>query len=558
MSEKTQQTIIGNRIYFLDNLRTFMIFLVVLIHAGIVYDSSGSGEYFWIVFDLSTNAISGILNLIIDIMVMPTIFFVSGFFAPLSLKNRDGWAFLKSRFKRLIIPWVIAVFTLIPLYKMIFLFARNLPQENWTTYFHFSNGFFSQSWLWFLPVLFLFDVLYLLFSKIHINISKITLKKAVWPVFFIGFIYLFCMDIFGGQGWTKTIVIDFQNERLLIYFMIFLVGSLCFKQKTFESKGKNRRLYIILSCTVWIPVYLYISLLQFSMRNLLKYNFSEIVDALLIQFTLLLSMLYLLYLLINTFRFFLNKPGKISKKLNKNSYNVYIIHVIIMGGIALTMLDTTIPSLVKHLILTVSTYIACNLIVSFYRKVLKPKILRKRMEEKVMKTATTAILVVSLLIATGCAKQENPAPRVSLHAAALQGNIDVIRQHIKAGSDLNEKDMYGSTPMIIAVTFDKTEVARALIEAEADMTITNNEGANPLHLAAFFCRTEIVEALLENGADKNLRNNSGSTALEIVERPFEEVKGIYDTIGKALAPLGLELDYDRIKMTRPKIAEMLR
>ena len=558
MSEKTQQTIIGNRIYFLDNLRTFMIFLVVLIHAGIVYDSSGSGEYFWIVFDLSTNAISGILNLIIDIMVMPTIFFVSGFFAPLSLKNRDGWAFLKSRFKRLIIPWVIAVFTLIPLYKMIFLFARNLPQENWTTYFHFSNGFFSQSWLWFLPVLFLFDVLYLLFSKIQINISKITLKKAVWPVFFIGFIYLFCMDIFGGQGWTKTIVIDFQNERLLIYFMIFLVGSLCFKQKTFESKGKNRRLYIILSCTVWIPVYLYISLLQFSMRNLLKYNFSEIVDALLIQFTLLLSMLYLLYLLINTFRFFLNKPGKISKKLNKNSYNVYIIHVIIMGGIALTMLDTTIPSLVKHLILTVSTYIACNLIVSFYRKVLKPKILRKRMEEKVMKTATTAILVVSLLIATGCAKQENPAPRVSLHAAALQGNIDVIRQHIKAGSDLNEKDMYGSTPMIIAVTFDKTEVARALIEAEADMTITNNEGANPLHLAAFFCRTEIVEALLENGADKNLRNNSGSTALEIVERPFEEVKGIYDTIGKALAPLGLELDYDRIKMTRPKIAEMLR
>jgi hypothetical protein len=263
-------------------------------------------------------------------------------------------------------------------------------------------------------------------------------------------------------------------------------------------------------------------------------------------------------LLINTFRFFLNKPGKISKELNKNSYNVYIIHVIVMGGIALTMLDTTIPSLVKHLILIVSTYIACNLIVSFYRKVLKPKILRKRMEEKVMKTATIAILVVSLLIASGCAKQENPAPRVSLHAAALQGNIDVIGQHIKAGSDLNEKDMYGSTPLIIAVTFDKTEVARALIEAGADMTITNNEGSNPLHLAAFFCRTEIVEALLKNGADKNLRNNSGSTALEIVERPFEEVKGIYDTIGKALAPLGLELDYDRIKMTRPKIAEMLR
>ncbi|MBU4202565.1 MAG: acyltransferase family protein [Acidobacteria bacterium] len=558
MKERGQATIQGSRISFLDNLRTFMIFLVVLIHAGIVYDSSGSGEYFWIVFDLSTNTISGILNLIIDVTVMPAIFFVTGFFAPLSLKNRDGWTFLKSRFKRLLIPWVIAVFILIPLYKIIFLYSRNLPQENWTTYFHFSNGIFSQSWLWFLPVLFLFDVMYLLFSKIQINISKITLKKAVLAVSLIGFVYLFCMDIFGGQGWTKTILIDFQNERLLIYFMIFLVGSLCFKKKTFESIGKNKKLYIGLSCAAWIPVTLYISLHFYSMKHLGQYLVSEIVDTLLIQFSLLLSMLCLLYLMINTFRYYLNRQGKISRELNKNSYGVYIIHVIVMGGIALILLDTTIPSLLKYLVLTVSTYTASNLIVYFYRRVIKSKIPTKRKEGKAMKTAMTVILIVTLLAAAGCARQENPAPRTSLHAAALQGNIDEIQKHIKAGSDLNKKDAYGSSPLIVAVTFGKTEVARALIEAGADMKITNNEGSPPLHIAAFFCRTEIVKALLDNGADKNLRNNSGSTALETVSRPFDDVKGIYDSIGKALAPLGLELDYERIKMTRPKIADMLR
>ncbi|NOR14798.1 MAG: acyltransferase family protein [Candidatus Aminicenantes bacterium] len=558
MNEMGKDTLQGNRIYFLDNLRTFMIFLVVLLHAGIVYDKGGGGEYFWIVFDLSTNSISGVLNLILDIMVMPTIFFVSGFFAPLSLKNRSGWAFLRSRFKRLIIPWVIAVFTLIPLYKMLFLYSRNLPQESWATYFHFSNGIFSQSWLWFLPVLFLFDILYLVFAKIQINTSKITLKQAIWPIFFFGYIYLFCMDIFGGQGWTKKILIDFQNERLLIYFMIFLVGALGFKQKTFESKGKNKKLYIILCGTAWIPVYYYITSLQFSMRNLWNYRFSEVVDALLLQLVLLFSMLCLLYLTINTFRFFLKTQGKIGKELNKNSYGVYIIHPIALGGIALSMLDTTIPSLIKHLILTVATYIACNLIVSFYRKVIKSNITKNLTEGKIMKTATTALLVISLLTAAGCTKQENPAPRVSLHAAALQGSIDGIRQHIKAGSDLNEKDVYGSTPLIIAVTFDKVEVAQALIEAGADMTITNNEGATPLHIAAFFCRTDIVKALLEKGADKNAKNNSGKTALETVAGPFEEVKSIYDSIGKALGPLGFELDYGQIEMTRPKIAEMLQ
>ena len=71
-------------------------------------------------------------------------------------------------------------------------------------------------------------------------------------------------------------------------------------------------------------------------------------------------------------------------------------------------------------------------------------------------------------------------------------------------------------------------------------------------------RTEIVEALLENGADKDLANTAGRTALETVAGPFEDVKPIYDSIQKGLAPLGLRFDYGRIRETRPKIAEMLR
>lgn len=175
-----------------------------------------------------------------------------------------------------------------------------------------------------------------------------------------------------------------------------------------------------------------------------------------------------------------------------------------------------------------------------------------------MKTVTTAILLVTLLAPLPVCGQENPTPSVSLHMAALQGNIDAIRQHIKAGSDLNEKDAYGSTPLIIAATFSKTEVARALIEAGADMQIRDNYGSTPLHLAALFCRTEIVKALLDKGANKYLRNNSGSTALDIVSAPFDDDKGIYDQLGAALGPLGLKLDYEQIKMTRPKIADMLR
>lgn len=372
MATKEKGTITGNRIYFLDNLRSFMIFLVVLVHAGGVYESSGVWASFWIVDDPSTNNLSGLLFLIMDIFMMPTIFFISGFFTPLSMENKKGCAFLKSKFKRLIIPWVIAVLTLIPLYKIIFLYSRNLPQESWTTYFHWNNGIWSQNWLWFLPVLFLFNILYMLFSRV--NISNITLKRAVWATFLIGFAYSFSMDIFGLRSWTKIGLLNFQNERLLIYFMAFLLGSLCFKLKVFDTKPKSQMLYHIMNSIAWIPITAYIFFLLYPWFKPGNYIVSEIIHKLILWFSFHLSLLCMLYVMINTFRYYLNKQGTISKELSKNSYGVYIIHVIVIGGIALIMLNTAIPSLLKYLILTVSTYAASNSIIYFYRKVIKSKL----------------------------------------------------------------------------------------------------------------------------------------------------------------------------------------
>jgi fucose 4-O-acetylase-like acetyltransferase len=554
--EKRQEAVKDNRIYWLDNLRTFMIFLVVLCHAGGVYEGSGGWALFWIVDDPSTNHLSDIINLILDIIMIPTIFFVSGFLAPLSLENKKGWVFLKSKFKRIMIPWTVAVLTLIPLYKVIFLYSRNLPQESWTTYFHWS-AIWSQNWLWFLPVLFLFNLLYLLLSRVNCLPEKISMKYAIAAIFFIGFVNSFCMDIFGLRGWTKIGLLDFQNERLLIYFMIFLLGSLCYKLKIFASRPKDKKLYILANSVAWIPINIYIFFLLVPFIKPGSFIISPAADRLIVWLAFHLSLLCLLYLSIETFRRYLDTPRKIWNELNRNSYYVYIIHVIVIGLIALGLLNLAIPSLLKHLILTVSTYAACNLIIYSCRKAIKLKISINRMEKK-MKTVMTVILAVSLLTTAGCKKQEDPTPHVNIHIAALQGNIDAMRQHINAGSDLDEKDEYGSCPLIIATTFGKTEVALVLIDAGADMKITNNEGATPLHIAAFLCRTEIVKVLLNKGADKNALNKAGKTALETVEGPFDDVKEIYDSIGKGLKQLGLRLDYERIKMTRPRIAEMLR
>lgn len=152
----------------------------------------------------------------------------------------------------------------------------------------------------------------------------------------------------------------------------------------------------------------------------------------------------------------------------------------------------------------------------------------------------------------------NP-PEVDIHTAVITGDTASVRQHITAGSDLDKADPYGrSSPLINAAAFGKTDIAKLLIDAGADINFTNGDGSTALHSAAFFCRPAIVELLLEEGADKTIRNNYGSTAYESVAAPFNKVKPIYDALSQSLGPMGLELDYDYLKATRPKIADMLR
>ena len=368
MTARGQEAIRGNRVNWMDNLRTFMIFLVVSCHAGGVYESSGTWASFWIVDDPATNDLTGILFLIMDIFVMPTLFLISGFLAARSVRNNTGWAFLRSKFKRLIVPWAVAVVTLIPLYKVIFLYSRNLPQESWATYFHWSNGTWSQNWLWFLPVLFLFNMLYLLLSKSKISVPHMSLRIAVLGTFLVGFVYCVGMDILSLRGWTHTVFLDFQNERLLIYFMVFLLGARCFQLDVFESQPRGMIPYLIVNAIVFVPITIYIFFLLYPWFRPGDVIVSEIVDRSILWCSYLVSSFCLVYVTIETFRRYQNKQGRVRSELNRNSYYVYIIHVIVLGCLALILRDTAVPSLWKHLTLAVSTFVASNMIVSSCRR----------------------------------------------------------------------------------------------------------------------------------------------------------------------------------------------
>ena len=575
LKKKQKNNDMKTRMIFLDNLRTFLILLVVVLHSGLVYESVLENS--WIVIDPVKNNSIGLIRMYLDLFVMFSIFFISGYFIPFSIKSKSAWGFIKSKFNRILLPWIIAVFTLIPAYKFIFLYSRGLEQERLISYFHFfartgsDLSFFAnnptQNWLWFLPVLFIFQILYLGLSKTRFLSFNISLKTGGFVTFILSVIYCMIISGLNLRGWYHSLLLDFQIERLLIYFMAFLLGSLCNKLNVFDWP-KNRKHYTIanivmsLSITVFtvVALNLFFNIID-PTRNF--FFISEFVDRIIYYGSSLLVMLSILYVLIYVFRFSFNKANSLLTQLNRSSYSVYIIHIIVMGVIALVLLKVQIPAMLKFLILSITTFTISNMLIYSYQKTIQKTVN--------MKTIATTLIVALITITaftgnSGNASKSknqktetvNSQAEINIHEAVINGDLDGVQRYINTGSDLNLKEKTGgSTALITASVFGKTEIALDLIKAGADVNMVNNEGSTALHSAAFFCRTEIVKALLENGADKNIKNKAGSTALESVLAPYSAVQGIYEYFAKAYEPLGLKLDFERLKETRPVIAELL-
>ncbi|WP_409152637.1 ankyrin repeat domain-containing protein [Fretibacterium fastidiosum] len=90
-----------------------------------------------------------------------------------------------------------------------------------------------------------------------------------------------------------------------------------------------------------------------------------------------------------------------------------------------------------------------------------------------------------------------------------------VRQLIQAGADVNAKNEYGWTPLMIAAIENTPEVLKVLIEAGADVNAKDRNGLTPLmHAAGHNTNPEVLKVLLEAGADAKAKNNEGKTALD--------------------------------------------
>jgi ankyrin repeat protein len=130
----------------------------------------------------------------------------------------------------------------------------------------------------------------------------------------------------------------------------------------------------------------------------------------------------------------------------------------------------------------------------------------------------------------------------SIHEAAVEGNIEAVKQHLAAGTDVNAKVKEGKlTPLFHAAVGGHKEIVELLIAKGADVNAKGDEGLTPLHFAALEGQNEIVELLIAKGADVNANGTNLNVGSPLDWAMMRRQKETADIIRKHGGKTGEEL-----------------
>ena len=136
------------------------------------------------------------------------------------------------------------------------------------------------------------------------------------------------------------------------------------------------------------------------------------------------------------------------------------------------------------------------------------------------------LITIAAVVLVGCGPS---VPDIDIHDAAYDGNIEAVKQHLAAGTDVDKKgSTLGSTALHQAARKGHKEIANLLINKGADVNAVTDNGVTPLHTSAGLGHKEIAELLIAKGANVNakiaLGPKQGLTALDAaIERNHPKI-----------------------------------
>ena len=217
------------QILYINNLRTLLITLIVMLHIAITYGAEGSWFYYEHTEDALSAVILTIFTAIVQSFVLGFFFMISGYFTPGSYARKGARTYLRDRFIRLGIPLVIFFFGINPLivYTLyVWAMGQSVPLQD----------FFGSGPLWFVQALLIFCCGYTLW-KLFLPGKAHEVKQPPKSRELLVFVLLLSLANFLVRIWWP-IGTSFSNLQFGFfpgYISLFIVGIIAYNNKWFDT-----------------------------------------------------------------------------------------------------------------------------------------------------------------------------------------------------------------------------------------------------------------------------------------------------------------------------------
>lgn len=86
---------------------------------------------------------------------------------------------------------------------------------------------------------------------------------------------------------------------------------------------------------------------------------------------------------------------------------------------------------------------------------------------------------------------------MDINTCAETGKLEQLQQLLAGGTDVNEKDSDGRTPLHWAASYGHLDIVKELLKHNAKVNEKNNRGWTPLHYAAYYGFLDIIKELID-------------------------------------------------------------
>ncbi|MBN9384844.1 MAG: acyltransferase [Chitinophagaceae bacterium] len=361
---------------WIDRLRAFITLLVIAHHSALAY--FGPAIFNKDAYILSTHpvvdkhrwlALDGFIGFN-DTFFMPLMFLISGLFTLPSLRRKGRALFIRDRFRRLFVPFLVAVTLFMWIaYYPAWLLAGKPPGIR-----DYLIDFFTvEAWPvgppWFIWVLFLFNIItallyspllsLLTFAAGHIRKRPFT---AVLSLFVLSMLlYVPAALVLGSYTWTGVGPFDFQKSRLLLYFGYFLLGATIgitdFDKGLFSADSLFVRRW-----PLWITASLAAYLLQLRAVGVYQYN---------IAFATTMATASIAAL--TTFKALTVGTSRIWQSLSGNAYGMYLVHYVFVVWLQYGLLPFDWSAGIKFMLVFILSTLASWVTAGMFRAIGGPK-----------------------------------------------------------------------------------------------------------------------------------------------------------------------------------------